>query len=304
MEHISIIIVHYNTIKDTRECLESLSKIKADDFKYNIIVVDNGSKEQLILPKSTIKNSVELIRSEANLGFTGGNNLGISHAIKNYNSDYFLLLNSDTYVEKKFLEILYQTLKNNDKAGLVSPKIYFAKNCEFYKKSYDRNQKGRIIWYAGGSWDSLNLLAFHRGVDELDRQQFQKEKNSDFATGCCCLIKRDVIERAGILDKKYFLYLEDVDLSFRARNKGFEVLFEPKAIIWHKNAGSSEGSGSEIHRYYQSRNRLLFVSKFAKLKAKLLALKLFKKLLFNQSRIERKAALDFLLARFGKQAVF
>jgi len=304
MDHISIIIVHFNTPKETRDCLESLVKINMPRIRLKIIVVDNGSKKVFNLPKNFTKNKVDLIRSESNLGFTGGNNLGISHAVKEYNSDYFMLLNSDTLVEPNFLIELLNTLKNNPEAGLVAPKIYFAPNYEFHKKSYLKTQRGRVLWYAGGSIDWLNLTAFHRGVDELDRGQFDTQSESDFATGCCLLFKRDVIEKAGILDKKYFLYFEDVDFSLKAKKKGFKILFEPKSIIWHLNAGSSGGSGSSLHQYYQTRNRLLFTFKHARKRIKLTALRLLFNLLFKGNNTERKAVIDLILQRYGKQRVY
>jgi GT2 family glycosyltransferase len=303
MHHISIIIVHYNTPKDTKECVESLLKIETKNFDYNIIVVDNASKDLYSIPKSFPQHKIELIRSEANLGFTGGNNLGISHATRKYNSDYYLLINSDTYVEPNFLLKLYQKMLANPQAGMASPKIYFAKNYEFHKKSYPRHQKGKILWYAGGSIDWLNILAFHRGIDELDRGHFDSQKTSDFATGCCVLVKRDIIERVGIFDKKYFLYFEDVDWSIRAIKKGFEILFVAQSVIWHKNAGSSDGSGSNIHIYYQNRNRYLFALKSASTRAKITIFKLLLRKLFKGNIVEKQAAFDFILGRFGKQTI-
>lgn len=225
MDHISIIIVHYNTPQETKDCLKSLQDIKTQGFEHSVIVVDNGSKKPLKLSQSYLGKNTEIIRSESNLGFTGGNNLGMSYAIKNYQSDYLLMLNSDTVVDSDFLQVLYETLKNDSKAGIVAPMIYFYKGAEFFPKSYRRDQKGKVIWYAGGSIDWLNITAFHRGVDELDRGQFDQQKTSDFATGCTLLVKREVIERAGILDKKFFLYFEDVDFCLRAKKAGFSILF-------------------------------------------------------------------------------
>ena len=162
---------------------------------------------------------------------------------------------------------------------------------------------GKILWYAGGSIDWPNILAFHRGVDEVDRGQFDYQKQSDFATGCCVLIPRKVIETVGLLDKKYFLYLEDVDLNLRVKKAGLKILFEPKSIIWHKNAGSSGGAGAETSIYYQSRNRLYFAFKHGSLKIKLTALKLLANHLMSSNEHIRKAGFDFILGRMGKQAI-
>ncbi len=299
---IAIILVNYNSEKDTKECLESLAKIKADTFDYKIIVVDNGSKKDLKLPKRLNDDNLDLIRTEANIGFTGGNNLGISYAVKNYHPEYFLLLNNDTLVQSAFLEKLKLCLENNEQAGIAAAKIYFAPGYEYHKKSYKKSERGQVIWFAGGTIDWANLVAFHRGVDEVDRGQFDHLGQTDFATGCCMLIKRELIDEVGILDKKYFLYLEDVDYSVRALKKGYQIIFCPKSVVWHKNAGSSEGPGSKIHQYYQTRNRLLFFVKYGDLKVKITAWRLWLRFI-QQGNLNTKAAWDYLWGRFGKQPV-
>lgn len=312
---VAIIIVNYNTPDLTKECLSSLFKIKTNGFDHQIIVVDNGSIEEFNLPKKWGKKPVDVIRTQANLGFTGGNNLGISHAVKEYDPDYFLLLNSDTEVDPDFLNHLYNASQANDQIGIATSKIYFHPGNEYHQSDYDSNQEGKILWYAGGSIDWKNLAAFHRGVDEVDRGQFdhfgqlqplnpkQVISQTDFVTGCCMLIKREVIETAGILDKKYFLYLEDVDFSLAAKSEGFKLYFCPESIVWHKNAGSSQGAGSQIHLYYQTRNRLLFFFRHGSLKVKLTVIRMMFKLLISGKSVERKAARDFIFGQFGKQPV-
>ncbi len=303
---ISIIIVNYDTPKLTADCLSSLQTINHEGFRYNVLVVDNGSQPEFNIPKkytvkkNTTAEQVELIRSDANIGFTGGNNLGMSYAVKHYNPDYFLLLNSDTTVEPNFLAELFAGIQGKNR-GIAGSKIYFEKGCEYHHDVYQEDQLGNVIWFAGGTIDWANLLAFHRGVDEVDRGQFEHLKNTDFVTGCCMLIKREVIEKIGILDKKYFLYLEDVDFCQRAVQEGYKLVFCPQSVVYHKNAGSSGGSGSRIHTYYQTRNRLLFFLKYAPQRYRLTAIKYLLKLLTSQQKIHRRAALDYLLKRFGKQ---
>ena len=135
MDHISIIIVHYNTDKDTRELISSLKKIKTPDFKFSAIIVDNASKLPLKLPSTLLGDNFEVVRSESNLGFTGGNNLGIKYAIEKYHSEYLLLLNSDTLVDPHFLVELRKCMKAETAVGLMTPKINFAKNNEFQQNS-------------------------------------------------------------------------------------------------------------------------------------------------------------------------
>lgn len=303
MDHISTIIVHYNTPKETKECLDSLSKISTKNFDHNIIVVDNGSKKQCKITQKFSNASIELIRSESNLGFTGGNNLGISHAIKQYQSDYILLLNSDTEVDKDFLEHLYADIKNKPDVGISNPKIYFYKGTEFHSKSYRRSEKGNVLWYAGGSMDWENITAFHRGVDEVDLGQFDMQAKSEFATGCAMFIKREVIERVGILDKKFFLYSEDVDYSFRAKKYGYKIGFSPNSVVYHKNSASGDGVGSKIHDYYQTRNRLLLVEKHGSWRNKLTGVRLMFQIMKSGNTTKKQGVMHFVFRKFGKQQI-
>jgi GT2 family glycosyltransferase len=303
MKHVAIVLVNYNSEKETRACLESLRKIKTLDFTFSIVVVDNGSKEPLNLSHEVLPKNTTVVRSDSNLGFTSGNNLGIEHEWKQETPDYVLLLNNDTTVAEDFLIQLIACAEKDEKAGVVTPKIYFSPDREFHSQSYTQDEHGKVLWYAGGSIDWRNLDAFHRGVDELDRQHFDAQTESDFATGCCMLIPRAVIERVGRFDKKYFLYLEDVDLSLRIRQAGFKLIFCPQSVIWHKNAGSSGGSGSALHQYYQTRNRFFFFFKYGKWKLRLFILRFALHLLSSGTAIEKRATIDWLFGRMGKQPV-
>ncbi|KUK79932.1 MAG: putative glycosyltransferase [Microgenomates bacterium 39_7] len=297
---ISIIVVNYDTTDLSLDCLNSLSKIECQDFNYNVVVVDNGSQKEFKLPVKLRKDNIEVIRTDNNIGFTGGNNLGITYAAGHYNPDYFLLLNSDTTVTPLFLHELLLSIQGDDR-GIAVSKILFEKGYEFYKDNYDAKYHGNVVWFAGGTIDWPYLRAFHRGVDEVDRGQFDHLTNTDFATGCCMLIKREVVEEVGLLDKKYFLYLEDVDYSIRAKKRGYKIVFSPRSVIYHKNAGSSGGAGSKLHGYYQTRNRALFFFRYAKIRYKLTLLKLMFQDLFKGDEIQRQAVVDSVLGRYGKQ---
>jgi GT2 family glycosyltransferase len=301
--HISVIIINYNTPEDTSETVKSLDKIIKKGFDYNIVVVDNGSKEELKMKDSWAKKykQLDLLISEANLGFSGGNNLGIKHALDKYDSDFYLLLNSDTIVDKNFLLELYQLMRKDPKIGLAASKIYFHKGYEYWKDSYDKKDLHKIIWYAGGRMDWDNLLAFHAGVDEIDRGQFEKEKETDFATGCAVMISREVIERVGLLDDNFFLYLEDVEFSLRVREAGLKVMYCPKSIVWHKISKSTGGAGSPLQVYYQTRNRLYISFKHGSFRNKLTASRLAFNFLLKGNATEKKAVKDFLLGNMGKQ---
>lgn len=304
MEHVTTLIVNYNTQKETDLAIRSAVNAKANGFKHQVIVIDNGSKEPFKLAKDLEKAGVELIRSEANLGFTGGNNLGMSHAVKHYHTDYFFLLNSDAEVEKNGVQALYDAIKDDPKAGIAVSKIYFTSGLEFHRRSYARTEKGKVLWYAGGSVDLDNLVAYHRGVDEIDRGQFDHQTTCDFATGCALFVKRVVTEHIGILDKKFFLYSEDVDFSLKARKAGYKIVFVPKSIVWHMNGGSvAGGAGSKLQQYYQTRNRILISMRYGSLRNKLTALRFSVQTFLKGNDAERKGVLDFYLMRFGKQPI-
>ncbi|MDH5533362.1 MAG: glycosyltransferase family 2 protein [Candidatus Pacebacteria bacterium] len=302
MDHISIVIVHYNTEKETKECLDSLEKIKTNqNFKYDVILLDNASKIPLKLKKNY--TNFELIRSDSNLGFTGGNNLAVKYALEKHNSDYILLLNNDTIVDPDFLKNLYKCSKDHPKAGLVTPKIYFEKNFEFYKQDYPMKERGNVIWYAGGSIDWKHLSADHRGVDEVDYGQFEDVSKVDFTTGCCLLISREIVETVGLLDDNLFLYSEDVDYSLRVKKAGYDLLYCPQSVIWHKNAGSSGGSGSPVQNYYQTRNRLWIAKRHGDYRAKYIAFRLILRIIFGKNEVEKEALNDFITNNMGKKPV-
>jgi len=296
----SVIVVLADSGPFTRECVEHAL---ASEVPVEVIVVDNGSKEVFTLPTKYQDRNFNVLRSEANLGFTGGNNLAIKSALDTYNSDYILLLNNDTYVESNFLVKLHEQALAHPEQGMICPKIYFARDREFHHDNYTPAERGNVIWYGGGSIDWPNLLAFHRGVDEVDRGHFDLQLTSDFATGCCILIRREVLEKIGLFDERFFLYLEDVDLSVRTQEWGYQIGFCSTAKVWHVNAGSSGGSGSPLHQYYQTRNRILFGFKHGSWRIRLTALSFLVRLLIGGTRPEQLAALDIVSGNLGKRIV-
>lgn len=295
MPQVYVSILNYNGRDNTIDCLRSLENISKENFGLNVIVIDNNSKEKFSLPPLNLK--IKLIRNKTNLGFSGGHNIGIKYALNN-GADFVVILNNDTVVDKNFLEELIKS--SNGKVGIIAPKIYFYKGFEFHKDRYGDNEKGRVFWYAGGKMDWKNVIGSHRGVDEVDRGQYDTVEQTDFASGCCMLVKREVFERVGLLDEKYFLYYEDNDLCQRAKRSGFKITYNPRAVLWHKNAGSVGGSGSSVQDYYITRNRLLFGMRYSPLRSKLSLIRESLGLLLWGRPWQKRGIFDFYLGNFGK----
>lgn len=290
---ISVIVLNYKGAQNTIDCVNSIKDSVIEGYELEVIVVENGSNDGSREKLKNLKN-IKLLISKSNLGYTGGNNLGIKEAIKN-NADFILIINNDTIIDK---DAISHFVRASNKAQIVSPKIYFAHGFEFHKDRYKKNELGKVIWYVGGKIDWENIIGSHVGVDEVDRGQYDTQREIDFATGACLFIKKEVFEKIGLFNEKYFLYLEDMDFSVRAKNAGIIIIFEPRAVVWHKNAQSAGGSGSKLQDYYISRNRLLFAFKYAKPKTKIAVLKQIITQSTNSAR--RGALIDFLTFNFGK----
>lgn len=244
---VSIIIVNWNGWQDTLECLDSLKKITYPN--YEAIIVDNGSTNESV---EKIKNwinsngsaiSYKLLANDCNAGFAGGNNVGIKQALEN-GADYVLLLNNDTTVAPDFLDKLVEAGESGAKCGIVGPKIYFES---------DKNR----IWFGGGyfSWFGGGRHLEYDAIDENPNDK--KTKEVDYMTGCCFLIKREAVEKIGLLDEDFFLYYEDTEWSLRARGLGYKIIYVPSSHIWHKVSRSTKPETNKKVFYYHMRNALL-----------------------------------------------
>lgn len=300
MRSVFVSILNFNGKNNTIECVRSLKKINISGFKLTILIIDNGSTEELDLKNNSWGNiSLKVIKNERNLGFSGGHNVGFRYAMEQ-KADYVIVLNNDTYVDKLFLEELLKIAEKDEKIGILSPKIYFAPGFEFHKDKYKKDEIGRVFWYAGGEMDWDNVIGHHRGVDSIDSGQFDKVGETELATGCCMMIKKEVFEKTGMFDDKYYLYYEDSDFNIRARKNGFKTMYVPKSIIFHKNAGSAGGSGSKLQDYYITRNRLILGLKYAPFRSKLALLKESLKILLTGRYWQKRGIVDFYLGNLGK----
>ena len=298
MMHVSIVIVNWNGVKDTCVLLDSIRKLHVGDITLDTIVVDNGSTNDSV---SILKKKypwIHLIEAGENLGFSGGNNVGIRAALDR-SAELVWLLNNDTYIHPDALRLVDAFQDSN--VGIAGSKIYFAKGYEYHKDRYTASEQGKVIWYAGGRIDWQNMYASHRGVDEVDHGQYNQTFSTEFVTGCSMMVSRKVFERIGLLDDAYYLYLEDVDFSLRAKRSGFDLVYYPGSVVWHVNAGSTGGPGNRVHEYYQTRNRLLAGMRYAPLRTKVALVRESIRFLIFGSRVKQRAILDAMFARWGKR---
>jgi GT2 family glycosyltransferase len=237
-----IIILNWNGLADTLACLGSLSHL--DYPSYEILVVDNGSEDGSAAAIRKAYPLVQVIETGENLGYVGGNNLGLEYACTR-NAAYALLLNNDTEVSANFLSKMVELAEADSKIGVVGPTIYYAEPSD-------------MIWSAGGKLDLRSGLTLLDGMDQIDRGQFGvAPRRVDFVTGCALLVKIPVINEVGKLDSRFFAYFEENEWCLRVTQAGYKIYHLPTAQIWHKISPDHREHSPQVY-YYMTRNRLLF----------------------------------------------
>lgn len=236
---VSIITVNYNGYEDTLALIASLKE--HETFPYELIVVDNASKRNEAALLREDYPEITLIRSEENLGFAGGNNLGLSYASGNY----ILYLNNDIEINASFLERMVDCFRKDPAVGIVSPKI---------KYGYARE----VIQYAGfAPLSYITLRNWIIGTGEVDRGQYDVPAYTAYAHGACMMTTREVLDRVGPMSEVFFLFYEELDWSQRVKNAGYTIWYEPSAVVFHKE-GMSINKGTSLRNYYLVRGRLLY----------------------------------------------
>jgi len=247
---VAIILLNWNGKKDTLECLASLEK--ASYPNREVIVVDNGSHDGSVQVIREQFPTILLIETFHNLGYAGGNNAGIDHAMRR-GAEYILLLNNDTVVEPDFLSHMVASAEEKPRGGIFGAKIL-------------RYKEPEILDHMAGCWNGKRAEFDSLGYGMRDRGQFDAMQETDYVCGCAFLLRRSVVERVGKLDPNFFLLWEETDLCARAKRAGFEIWLTPKAVVWHKVSASF--SGKALMHYYWWRNRLLWMRKNCSLPAR------------------------------------
>jgi GT2 family glycosyltransferase len=264
-EKLAILTVVYENYEVIADFLKSLDK--QTNTQYKLFVADLSKNKKVLHLKNI---DAQLIESE-NLGYAHGVNIGIKAAIEQGYTK-FCVINDDTYFEEEFVEKVLHALGEHPHS-LIGGKIYYAPGYEYHTDRYSEKDLGHVLWYAGGHVDWNHVITYHRGVDEIDKGQFDTVEKTDFITGCCFCFDKQVVETIGYWDESYFLYYEDSDYCERAKRARLSLFYDPQILIWHKNGQSTEGSGSKIQVNYQRSNRVKFALKYAPLRTKLHVLK-------------------------------
>lgn len=241
----SIVVLNWNNYHDSYHCLQSLTD--SSETNIDIILVDNDSEDRSGERLDQEFPDVEVIYADENLGWAGGNNLGIRRALTR-GAEYVWILNNDTIIPNSdVVETLVTTLESNPDLGMVSPLV----------KNYPETE---TIWFLDGYMDWKRADAGHdiTGSDYPD----DKVLRTDFVPMCSVMIPAGVIEEVGLLPEEYFAYYEDMDYCARLTAAGYSLATTTRAEIYHKGSASSGGFESPIYTYYFSRNRWIFFRKF------------------------------------------
>lgn len=238
---ISLITVNFNEMDLTVELIKSIGDY--DPSSLEIIVVDNGSKIDETHKLNVFRPEIKIIKSDQNLGFAGGNNLGI----KQSKGDYLFFINNDTIFKEKTETIfrLRDVLQNNPNAGVVSPLIYYYEQPE-------------TLQYAG--YTAHNPITGRNKTTHFRQKLSVSNKTvlTAFPHGAAMMLKKRIIDEVGLMPENYFLYFEELDWAFQIKNKGHQILVDHKSRIFHKESMAT-GKISGLKTYFLTRNRILFM---------------------------------------------
>jgi GT2 family glycosyltransferase len=240
---IIVLLLNWNGKKDTLECIQSLKKV--DDPNFQVIVVDNGSKDGSVAAIRSAHPEIPILETGSNLGFAGGNNVGIEWALR-HKAEWIFLLNNDTIVDRDVLKKLREAAKWEPKGKIFGAKIL-------------RYHQPQIIDHIGGFWCAQKGEFFSCESGQEDHPYLNMQK-VDYVCGAALFMHRSVPAKIGLLETNFFLFWEETDFCYRAKKAGFEVWTVPEAKIWHKVSSSFTGGKPHMH-YFWWRSRLLWIER-------------------------------------------
>lgn len=241
------IVLSWNGREDTLRCLESLTQVEHPDLA--IVCVDNGSVDGTREAVRERFPQVIFIEAGANLGYSGGNNLGLRHALE-CGARWMMLVNNDATVAPDVIDGFRRVTEGHPRAGILAGKVYFT----------DRPQ---TIWFAGQRVSELlGYSGRPRGYGRADGPRYDTVCSTGRAVGALMAVSREAIDAVGLLDEDLFAYVEDVDWALRVRDAGFEILFAPAARAWHRVSASTGGEATSTHTlYYGVRNTVVVLER-------------------------------------------
>jgi GT2 family glycosyltransferase len=242
-----IVVLNWNGIVDTLACLESLRRL--DYAGYRIVVVDNGSTDGSVetLRQESLPSTLEIVETGRNLGYAGGNNVGIRYALDR-GADFILLLNNDTTVDPMLLDELLGAAERHPAVGCFGPWI-------FYMHEPDR------LWFSRSEWSPAKSAFTAPGKGRPASEVPTEPADTEYVCGAALFFRAEVAREIGLFDERFFLVYEDSDWCFRARRAGFGCMMVPAARVWHRIGTSFSGEASPLRTYFSTRNNLLWGEK-------------------------------------------
>lgn len=245
---IFIVIPNLNGDRFLKDCLNSILNQK--DYRIKTVLVDNGSSDKSVTTTKSLFPEVNIIKNNQNRGYAGGANRGVRFSIA-HKADYIMILNNDTVLPQNFFHYLIETLENDRTIGIIGPKILF----------FDDPKK---VWFSGGEIDQKRFTAGHQKKKSDNEMIFS---TTEFITGCSMMVSKEVFQKIGFFDERFFIYYEDVDFCFRAKKAKYKIVYEPRATMFHKVP--LEGRKSNFMDYLMARNHFLFMEKHGSLKVRM-----------------------------------
>lgn len=238
-----IVVLNWNGRDDTLACLQSLRAVVRDGVE--VVVVDNGSSDDSVAAIRRAHPDLALIETGRNLGYAGGNNVGIEYALDR-GADWVLVLNNDTVCASDLIDCLLAAAARNPGAGMFCPRIFYMED-------------PKRVWFDAARWNPGSLYFAFPGKDRLESELAAEDHVSDYACGAALFVRAEVIRQIGAFDPRYFLVWEEADWCYRAREKGWSSVVVPTAKVWHKVGASFGSEESPLRAYFSSRNRLVWL---------------------------------------------